>query len=158
VSPPLLGRLVVRIYLVCFAQLLVVVVGVGILLHQSRIPESWLRAQGEYVVEQILPVLHDRTGLERALAQLQDTAGARLTLYGPDRGAGQQRRPGAPAASGPARSALRAARRCSSCRWRAPRCSTSRGHRPGASAPGPMDVPMRPPEGAEVGPPPGAFE
>jgi signal transduction histidine kinase len=83
--PPLLGRLVVRIYLVCLAQLLVVVAGVAILLRQSRIPESWLRGQGEYVVAQIFPVLHDQAGLERALTQLRDTAGARMTLYRPDR-------------------------------------------------------------------------
>jgi len=83
--PPLLGRLVVRIYLVCLAQLLVVVVGVAVLMHQSRIPESWLRGQGRYVVEQILPVLHDPAGLERALTQLRETAGARMTLYRPDR-------------------------------------------------------------------------
>ena len=83
--PPLLGRLVVRIYLVCLVQLLVVMAGVAILLRQSRIPESWLRGQGEYVVGQIFPVLHDRTGLERALTQLRATAGARMTLYRPDR-------------------------------------------------------------------------
>jgi len=83
--PPLLGRLVVRIYLVCLAQLLVVVAGVAILLKQSRIPESWLRGQGEYVVGQIFPVLHDHAGLERALTQLRETAGARMTLYRPDR-------------------------------------------------------------------------
>ena len=83
--PPLLGRLVVRIYLVCLAQLLVVVAGVAILLEQSRIPESWLRGQGEYVVGQIFPVLHDHAALERALTQLRETAGARMTLYRSDR-------------------------------------------------------------------------
>ncbi|HEY3587207.1 MAG TPA: hypothetical protein VGK85_08640, partial [Myxococcaceae bacterium] len=82
---PLLGRLVVRIYLVCLAQLLVVMAGVAILLKQSRIPESWLRGQGEYVVGQIFPVLHDQAGLEHALTQLRETAGARMTLYRPDR-------------------------------------------------------------------------
>jgi len=83
--PPLLRRLVVRIYLVCLAQLLVVVAGVAVLLHQSRIPESWLRRQGEYVVGQIFPVLQDHDALQRALGQLGDTAGARMTLYGLDR-------------------------------------------------------------------------
>jgi two-component system, OmpR family, sensor kinase len=81
---PLVGRLVVRIYLVCLAQLVVVMIGVAVLVHQSHIPESWLRRQGEYVVEQILPLLQDRTGLERALTQLHETAGARMTLYRPD--------------------------------------------------------------------------
>jgi signal transduction histidine kinase len=81
---PLAGRLVVRIYLVCLAQLVVVMIGVAVLVHQSRIPESWLRRQAEYVVEQIFPLLQDRTGLERALTQLRETAGTRMTLYRPD--------------------------------------------------------------------------
>jgi signal transduction histidine kinase len=85
VRAPLRGRLVVRIWLVCLAQLLVVMAGVAVLVRQTRIPESWIRGQGEYVVEQILPVLHDSPGLDRALAQLRDTAGARMTLYRPDR-------------------------------------------------------------------------
>jgi signal transduction histidine kinase len=85
VRTPLRGRLVVRIWLVCLAQLLVVMAGVAVLVRQTRIPDSWIRGQGEYVVEQILPVLHDSSGLERALAQLRDTAGARMTLYRPDR-------------------------------------------------------------------------
>jgi len=59
--------------------------GVAVLVRQTRIPDSWIRGQGEYVVEQILPVLHDTSGLERALKQLRDTAGARMTLYRPDR-------------------------------------------------------------------------
>ena len=83
--PPLLRRLVVRIYLVCLAQLLVVMVGVLVVKHQSRIPESWLRGQGEYVVGQIFPVLNEPAALERALTQLRETAGARMTLYRPDR-------------------------------------------------------------------------
>jgi signal transduction histidine kinase len=85
VRTPLRGRLVVRIWLVCLAQLLVVMAGVALLVRQTRIPDSWIRGQGEYVVEQILPVLHDGSGLERALKQLRDTAGARMTLYRPDR-------------------------------------------------------------------------
>ncbi len=165
-SPPLLRRLVVRIYVVCLAQLLVVMVGVAVLLQQSRIRESWLRGQGQYVVEQILPVLHDRAGLERALAQLRDTAGARLTLYGPDRSVvASNVDPALPLPPGPASTTILAhppllvlplVRPPPGPPGPAFHISLPPPPRRGGG-PGPLDVPLRAPEGGDLGPPPGPF-
>jgi two-component system OmpR family sensor kinase len=162
--PPLLGRLVVRIYLVCLAQLLVVMVGAAILLYQSRIPESWLRGQGEYVVQQILPLLHDRDALAHALTQLRGTAGARMTLYGPDQVLlASNVEPPLPLPPGPAPSTVLAHPPLLVLPLMRPPPGA-----PGpfhvllppprrAGVPGPMDVPMRPPEGPDLGPAPGPF-
>jgi len=151
--PPLLGRLVVRIYLVCLAQLLVVVAGVAILLRQSRIPESWLRGQGEYVVEQIFPVLHDGTALERALGQLRDTAGARMTLYRLDRTLlATNVDPVLPLPVDPAGASLQPTPRL----LVLPLARPPRGpHGPAFRVGPPPPVPMRSPEPGEPGPPPG---
>ena len=151
--PPLLGRLVVRIYLVCLAQLLVVMAGVAILLHQLRIPESWLRGQGEYVVEQIFPVLNDRTGLERALTQLRETAGARMTLYQPDRTLlATNVEPALPLPADPGAVSLQPTPPL----LVLPLARPPRGpHGPAFRMGPPPPVPMRPPEGGEPGPPPG---
>jgi len=152
--PPLLGRLVVRIYLVCLAQLLVVVAGVAVLLKQSRIPESWLRGQGEYVVGQIFPVLHDHAGLERALTQLRETAGARMTLYRPDRTLlATNVEPALPLPFDPAGASLQPTPPL----LVLPLTLPPRGAhivRIGPRPPGGFDVPMRLPEGGEPGPPP----
>ncbi len=159
---PLLGRLVVRIYLVCLAQLVVVVVGVAVLLQQSRIPESWLRGQAQYVVEQILPLLHDPADLTRALRQLRDTAGARMTLYGADRKVlATNVEPALPLPPGPAPSTILAHPPLIVLPLVRPppgpmlHISGPPPRRGGV--PGPMDVPMRLPEGPERGPRPPAF-
>jgi two-component system, OmpR family, sensor kinase len=161
--PPLLGRLVVRIYLVCLAQLLVVIAGVAALLHQSRIPESWLRGQGEYVVGQIFPYLHDRAGLERALTQLRETAGARMTLYRPDRTLlATNVEPALPLPGDPGAASLQPPPRL----LVLPLGLPSRGPhnvrmRTGPPPPWPpdgpfvLDAPMRSPEGVDAPPPPG---
>jgi len=161
--PPLLGRLVVRIYLVCLAQLLVVIAGVAALLHQSRIPESWLRGQGEYVVGQIFPYLHDRTGLERALTQLRETAGARMTLYRPDRALlATNVEPALPLPFDPGAASLQPTPRLLVLPLGLPpRGPHNVRMRTGPPPPWPpggpfvLDVPMRLPEGGEPPPPPG---
>ena len=162
--PPLLGRLVVRIYLVCLAQLLVVVAGVAVLLKQSRIPESWIRGQGEYVVGQIFPVLHDRTGLEHALTQLRDTARARVTLYRPDRTLmATNVEPALPLPVDPAAASMQPTPPLLVLPLAVPpRGPHSLAFRVGPppprppGAPGVFDVPMRLPEPGEPGPPSGA--
>ena len=162
-DPPLLGRLVVRIYLVCLVQLLVVMAGVAVLLHQSRIPESWLRGQGEYVVGQIFPVLHDQTGLERALTQLRATAGARVTLYRPDRTfLATNVEPALALPSDPGAASLHPTPPLLvlplALPPRGPHGFTIRVGPPPPRPPGGpviLDVPMRLPEGGEPGPPPG---
>ncbi|HUM12008.1 MAG TPA: ATP-binding protein [Myxococcaceae bacterium] len=157
-SPPLLRRLVVRIYLVCLAQLLVVMVGVAVLLQQSRIPESWLRGQGQYVVEQILPVLQDRVGLARALAQLRDTAGARLTLYGPDRSVvASNVDPVLPLPPGPASTTVLARPPLLVLPLVRPPPGPPGPPPRRGGGPGPLDVPMRPPDSGDLGPPPRPF-
>ena len=152
--PPLLGRLVVRIYLVCLAQLLVVMAGVAVLLHQSRIPESWLRGQAEYVVEQIFPVLHDGTALDRALTQLRETAGARMTLYRPDRTLlATNVEPALALPVDPGAASLQPTPPL----LVLPLARPPRGpHGPAFRMGPPPPVPMRPSEAGEPGPPPGS--
>ena len=135
-----------------------VVVGVAVVVYQSRIPESWLRGQGEYVVDQILPVLHDPAALSRALTQLRETAGARMTIYGPDRKmVASNVEPGLRLPPGPVPSTILAHPPL----LVLPLPRPPRGP-PGpililqtpprrGGEPGPMDVPMRPPEGAGLG-------